>query len=387
MKVLFIANRFDPALGGVEVVTRDFSTGLVELGHQVDIYTTDFEDSHGYDRLTSSPILEHRNVERFKGLRLKKDPFTIAPGMFIQLLKKSSNYDVIVMFTYGYPTSWVPGIMSNLGLIKTPIVFFPSYAPNDNFPKLFLKLFDKTLGYSSFRASNRIVLQTKRFYQDFLDMDFTEVQLPIVPPPVTPIQNVEKEISHKKIKEYGLSNSRYILSLSRVVEYKGIHLLLKGFAEYCDVGDQTDLKIVIAGDGDYRDSLERLCIELDIVDKVVFTGRVSEEEKNILYQNAWAFSLLSYSGESFGITLVEAMSCGLPIIGSSIGAIPFVVKDGENGLIVDPFDSESVRDAIEKLTKMGFREKISRNNRYEFVKYLPKETVKRFESVLFSAIR
>ena len=79
---------------------------------------------------------------------------------------------------------------------------------------------------------------------------------------------------------------------------------------------------------------------------VTFTGYVENVEE---YLKASDCFVLPSRSEAFGLALCEAMACGLPCIGTTVGGIPDFVTDGENGLLIAPGDSDALKDAIWQL--------------------------------------
>jgi glycosyltransferase involved in cell wall biosynthesis len=88
---------------------------------------------------------------------------------------------------------------------------------------------------------------------------------------------------------------------------------------------------------------------LDLQDRVTLMGYVSDEALPWLYRLCDVFVLPSVSAESFGITLIEAMAAGKPIVASRIGGVPEIVDDGVNGLLFEPWDSRGLSEAVNTL--------------------------------------
>ncbi len=132
----------------------------------------------------------------------------------------------------------------------------------------------------------------------------------------------------------------------RLVEEKGVRLLLEAVAKL--TGDWT---LLLLGGGPLRSDLEILATVLGIADRVTFLGQVASTEMPTLYHQIDVLALPSLTRpnwkEQFGRVLVEAMSSGIPVVGSDSGAIPSVV--GQGGIIVPENDSDSLRGAFERL--------------------------------------
>jgi glycosyltransferase involved in cell wall biosynthesis len=105
--------------------------------------------------------------------------------------------------------------------------------------------------------------------------------------------------------------------------------------------------LAIAGDGPDRGALERRARELGLDGRARFLGSVPREGVLRLFRAADA-SLLASSWENFPHTVVEALAVGCPVIATSVGGVPEVVRDGENGLLVAPGDAAALAAAINR---------------------------------------
>ncbi len=144
-----------------------------------------------------------------------------------------------------------------------------------------------------------------------------------------------------------------IVSCGWLKEYKGFHLLLRAVARLVERG--IDASLAIAGDGPQRSYLERLARELGIADRVTLHGYLRHDQIFELYRGADVFALPSVVLGRYGRqdvipnVLAEAMSVGLPVIGSAIGGVPELVTDGLDGLLVPQRDVEALADALERI--------------------------------------
>jgi len=102
---------------------------------------------------------------------------------------------------------------------------------------------------------------------------------------------------------------------------------------------------MIVGDGPDRARLEQKAQLLNIADRVIFAGRISEEEKADHYRLADIYVMPS-SGEGFGIVYLEAMACGIPVIGSKIDGSRDALRNGRLGILVNPTDGAELCEAI-----------------------------------------
>ncbi|MEI7833701.1 MAG: glycosyltransferase family 4 protein [bacterium] len=146
-----------------------------------------------------------------------------------------------------------------------------------------------------------------------------------------------------------------LLAVGRMVEKKGYHVLLKAL-EITNV----PVTLRLAGDGPLRMELEDAAHQLGLADKVTFTGWLSEEELLLEYAYADVFccpSIPAQDGDQDGLpnVLVEALSTGLPAVGSDFSAIPEAIIDHENGLLAHYGDHVLLAIAISRLADPALR--------------------------------
>ena len=150
------------------------------------------------------------------------------------------------------------------------------------------------------------------------------------------------ELAQRVMGRFGL-RSDFVLFVSTIEPRKNIPALLRAFRQLLDVY-HPDLKLVLAGEkGWLYDEVFRLVTDLNLVDDVVFLGRVSTEELLWLYNVAKVLVAPSLY-EGFGLTPLEAMACGTPVVVSDVSSFPEVV--GDAGLLVDPNEPEELAVAI-----------------------------------------
>jgi glycosyltransferase involved in cell wall biosynthesis len=137
-----------------------------------------------------------------------------------------------------------------------------------------------------------------------------------------------------------------ILFVGYLIKSKGLDNLLRAMRLLVDAGKSPRLKIV--GKGPERSALERLAGRLGIGGRVNFTGPIPLHELAPHYRESDLFVLPSRY-EGFGLVLIEAALCGLPIVASRVGGIPEAVVDGETALLTPPDDPRALASAISEL--------------------------------------
>ncbi len=138
-----------------------------------------------------------------------------------------------------------------------------------------------------------------------------------------------------------------LLSIGLFEEAKGMDILLKAFELFS--GKYRDSYLRIAGDGSQRSELYNLACNLGIIDKVKFLGKISQDKLLEEYQSANVFVLASRF-EAFGVVFIEALSAGLPVIGTRSGGPEEIINE-ENGFLVDINNVDQLANAMEMLYK------------------------------------
>lgn len=147
-------------------------------------------------------------------------------------------------------------------------------------------------------------------------------------------------------------SDKILLQLGRMVQRKGIDNVIKALA--CLKRNGCSCKLVIVGgecgNGDLDNDpecrrLKKIAREENVLDDIIFTGRKSRKELKYYYSAADVFITTPWY-EPFGITPLEAMACGTPVIGSNVGGIKFSVADGETGFLVPPTDPVAVAEKV-----------------------------------------
>ncbi|HNX00337.1 MAG TPA: glycosyltransferase [Candidatus Cloacimonadota bacterium] len=133
-----------------------------------------------------------------------------------------------------------------------------------------------------------------------------------------------------------------LLSVGYLDHVKGQDILLRAMAQ---LGNGYELTLV--GDGALKNELQQLARSLGLQNRVKFVGFQAPQKLASFYHNADIFCLASRS-EGFGISILEAMACGLPVIGSNVGGIPEKIREGQNGFTAE---KENPTDFVEKIRK------------------------------------
>ena len=156
-----------------------------------------------------------------------------------------------------------------------------------------------------------------------------------------------------------LERENIILYAGTLNQRKGYSDLIKAFAMIAI--KHPNWKIVFAGNGAIENGKE-LAKSLNISNQIIFKGWISGKEKEKLFNTASIFCLPSYA-EGFPMAVLDAWAYGLPVISTPVGGLPDVLKHGENSMVFEPSDIESLSKNLEELiNNHKLREKLSKES-------------------------
>lgn len=342
--------------GGMNVYVRELASQLGQRGHHVDIYTRVHDpDDPQVIRLNDNARVIHlkagNNGHMHKlDIYPYLDDFSSALQDFVN--RNCLSYDLIHSHYWisGQVGRWAqrrwqaPHMMMfhTLGAVKN------TTGVGSKEPLLRIKTERQLVAHC-----HRIIAATAREKTELAKFYNAEPQkMSVVPCGVNMelFRPVDKADARKRL---GFQDKeKIVLYVGRFAALKGIDRLLKAMTH---LGDLRDLKLVIIG-GDGAGAPEfiefqRLSSELDINDKILFAGRLEQEELPQYYSAADLLAVPSYH-ESFGLVALEALACGTPVVAAEVGAMDSVISQGKTGcVVVDSRPSvfaRAIRDFVSK---------------------------------------
>ncbi len=192
----------------------------------------------------------------------------------------------------------------------------------------------------------------------------------------------KKNTLHLK-EEYGIKqDEKVIIHVSNFRQVKRVPDVIKAFQL---IQEKVPSKLLLVGDGPELTVVCRLVEQLGLTDKVLFLGK--QENVEDLYSISDLKLLLSEK-ESFGLVLLEAMACGVPCIGTSIGGIPEVISNNENGYLCELGDTAAIASkAISVLSDSKLHAWMSTNARNTVIeKFNSTKIVNEYEKIYFKIV-
>lgn len=171
------------------------------------------------------------------------------------------------------------------------------------------------------------------------------------------LEKIEDVDKIEEVKKKYFIKGEYILFVGTVEPRKNIVGLVEAYSRIGEEKRNRFSLVICGGKGWYYNEVFDLVERLGLINKVVFTGYVEEEDMSSIYSGASIFVFPSFY-EGFGLPVLEAFKCGIPVVSSNRSSLPEVC--GEACVYCDPYSTESIASAIEKVVDDGeLREKIT----------------------------
>ena len=344
--------------GGTESHIFYLSNELAKLGHEVHLVSDIVDNEYFHKNVIVHEI--HAPPPSFKGGFLGWVLNHLLGGLFasktaLATLLKEENFDIIHI--HGRLAATIVSILrdSIRKNRRTPLIYTlhdlsPWYWKcRSKIEHLIRKLAYTNMELRVCNKVNHIIATTNTLKNELVAFGIPSTKITVIP------NGVDTTLFKPSPKPYV---KNYFLFVGQLVERKGVDLLLYSLTKV-----STNIKCLIVGDGPQYNYLSQLAKKLKLGKRVKFLGSVSLQLLITLYQHA-RFLVLPSLVEPFGITLLEAMACGCPVIATRIGGVPEIVKNGYNGFLVNPYDIEDLSEKIELLANHDeIRQKMALNAR------------------------
>jgi glycosyltransferase involved in cell wall biosynthesis len=372
MKIGHITPSYLPNVGGIENYIKRVSQSLEKKGYEIKIYTTDWRikgklETNAFYFKTDFTIFRNPiSFEMYRNLKKTNDDVYHfhAPWFFIHMLAENAiRNKPKVMTLHGIQLSGSP----ELFIINT--FYYPMM-------KHILNKMDVVIA----QAENERQIVVKRY-------GVPSEKVEIIPNGIeTKKFRCSKKACKNFIEKYQIDrNSFKILFVSRIVPHKHPDKLIKAVKNF--IKDEN-VEVLIIGSIVSNDYLEMLRKLVGKDRRIHLIGEVEFKDLVAAYNSSNLFVFLS-TWDALSAVVLEAMCCGLPILATRTGCVPFVVKEEENGFFVDRLDEKEIAKKILEIMNLDSNTllKIKRNNEekirkgYEWKKKV-KDIIKVYEKVI-----
>ncbi len=362
MKIAIFSDNFYPELSGISDSIIALGKNLAKRGHQIDFYAARYpEKAFGIVNLPFQELDLGENVRihrfySFPAVTPTKQGRMVVPNglRWLSMLKEKPDVVYTQLFFGVGMEALVAAKALDVPLVgtsHTPIKEFLQYGPLhakwvEKVSSQFVSWYYNHCVFVT-APSNSILEEMKRFG---FNKPSRVISNPIDLKNFSPASAEEKQ---KLKKEFDLSN-KTVLFTGRLAPEKHVDVIIQAVA--LAKKQFPDINLVITGHGSSEGGLKKLAEELGIKDNVRFWGTVSEKMLVKAFQVSDIFAIAS-TAETQSISLMKAMSTGLPVIGVDYLALPEYI-DNNNGFIVAPGDYDNMAEKIIYLLRNPERQKI-----------------------------
>ncbi|BBD42129.1 glycosyltransferase family 4 protein [Streptococcus anginosus] len=324
MRIGLFTDTYFPQVSGVATSIRTLKTELEKLGHTVFIFTTTDKDVNRYEdwqiiRIPSVPFFA------FKDRRIAYRGFSTA-------LEIARQYQLDIIHTQTEFSLGLLGVWIAKEL-RIPVVhtYHTQYEDYVRYIAKGMVIRPSMVKYivRGFMSDLDGVICPSEIVYDLLMKYKVKVEKRVIPTGIELAKFERPEITSENIadlrEKLGISNQEtMLLSLSRVSYEKNIQAVLAALPAVLE--ENPDVKLVVAGDGPYLSDLKAQAKRLNITDAVIFTGMIAPSE-TALYYKAADFFISASTSETQGLTYLESLASGTPIIAHGNPYLDNVIND------------------------------------------------------------
>ncbi|MGN0424537.1 MAG: glycosyltransferase [Acetatifactor sp.] len=327
MRIAFMTNNYKPFIGGVPISIERLARGLEAMGHQVTIFAPTYQEQE-----------EEENVFRYGTLFGRFIGGIVLPNPFDLRIEKEfreKKYDIIhvhhpmlvgrtavylsrkygVPLVFTYHTRYEKYVESYSGGMIKADKLMPMYL--HTFLRHCSYVFAPTAGIQNY------LTDTCKVSPD---------RVGILPTGIEEKNYHVTEAEKEEIrKEYDAMDCPLFLTVSRMAQEKNVDFLLESLSEFQKRFGKP-FRMLMVGDGPYKLKFEKKCEDLQLQDKVIFTGTIPNEELSHYFAAADAF-LFASKTETQGIVVLEAFAGATPVLAVRASGVEDLVTTGVNGIL------------------------------------------------------
>jgi glycosyltransferase involved in cell wall biosynthesis len=305
-------------------------------------------------------------------------------SLFRENIKIMKDCDIVHVWSYLYPASVTPLFLKKISKNKTSIVLtvdtFPGYSfqmQNKILDKSF-RLYTSLFGKQIFSIPNKVILYCERLKRYAIQVGVPQEKIEVIPTGID-LNKFNSNIDGNQLRnEFAISKDEtMILFVGLLKPRKGVDRIIKVMKKLTE--KKLNVKMVIVGDGPYRDKYEKMALSYSLKEDTVFTGYRKDIPQ---LMSACDIFFLPSIGEGLPGVIMEASASCKPTVASNIPCIPDIVEHGKTGFLAEPNNINSFVEYLEILiTDEQVREKMGKNARIHIKKFDWKKIIRRYREL------
>ncbi len=367
MKIAILVPLFPPRwLAGTEVATYNIAKHLAQRQHEVHVITWLDEG------LPKESIEDRFHIHRISGQKVK---FLGVMSFWVKIfwLLKKINPDIVHVQSIGMG---MPAFLAKKLLRKPYVVWgrgsevYLPWQHKKPISKLVLRNADAAIALTE---------DMKREMQKICDREVSVIPNGL---DLERFENLSRDEMRGKLQ--AKAGEKLVIFVGRFRPDKGVRYLIEAMEIIRQKGQPV--KLILGGEGPEEENLKQLVEQLNLGSCINFIGQIPNEKVPQYMVAAHVFALSSLS-EGFPNVVLEAMASGLPIVASKVGGLTEIVRDAENGFLVEPKNPEQMAEKVSLLLNNDdLRQRISRNNKEKVKEYSWGSAVSKLERLYQSLL-
>jgi len=348
---------FPPWRGGAETYVYNLSKHLEERGHEVTVICSSPPFEPGMQFVDGVKVERLRTCGKLYGT-------PIMPELFQKLMGEQGD-----IIHANFPSPYIACLASTVSRVRgvpAVLTWHNDLPPVTRMAQILVTAHDQLVlplylpQFSSIIATSKLYAETSQILEAHKD------RVVVIPNGVD-TQRFNPDIPGDEIRSrLGVDREKIVLFVGALTQwhrYKGLDVLIQAMALMRD--QVPGARLVIVGAGQLETEYRQLVSRHGLTSCVIFAGNVSDDELPKYYACSHLLALPSKDrSEGFGLTILEANATGKPAIGTTVGGIPSVIRDGYNGLLVPPNDHNALAQTIKKaLSDDDLLKRMGRNGR------------------------
>ncbi len=364
MNILIVSRKLLPEFtGGVETYIFNISKQLKRLGHKVYFITSDWGKQSKFSKVNNK---DESNIYKYRGLPEKSKFKLLNPIINIinsyciaKKISKQLNIDVLYLH---FPYEGLGSLLAFKYEKCLKVYHFhspthrewqlelPTYSRYERLLRIMFIPVVKYIERIAVQKSEKIIVHSNYMKSQLVNIHkISQQKVKIIPGGVDTIRfspGLPRKISRKKL---GLSEKNVIiLSVSRLARRKGLEQLIEAI-DYVVKKNKEDISLLIGGKGEIEEKLKNLIAKKKLEKFVNLIGFIPDEKLPYYYRASNIFVMASTSLEGFGLATLEALSSGIPVIGSKSGGTIEILAKLDKELLFEPGNSRSLANRISNL--------------------------------------
>jgi len=323
----------NPKWGGAELNLFEQAEVWVRNGHKVTVLCSAYPGCLGEENISGIDVIR------------KGGQFTLyIHAMLNYLLHFRGKYDIVVDDINGFPF-FTPLFVKGKKVALIHHLVKDIYFRELKFPLSWIGYISERYIMPAVYSNTKIITVSHSSRKEMIESGFREENITVV----------HNGLNRKYTPSDCTHAAPLIVYVGRIKMYKRLNILVKSMKHIVEA--MPDAQLIIIGDGDLRDRLEKLALKLGLERSIIFKGYVSEREKIRYLQQAHVFITTSEK-EGWGLSVIEANACGTPAIAFDVPGLNEAIIDGKTGILVKTED-ELVTSAVNILKDDSLRAGLS----------------------------